>query len=156
VEHEAKSLKLTLKADSESGEFAATFSRFNVIDHHGDVTLPDAFKAGAEVLIGGYNHARTSLPVGKGSIVVDGDVARVEGSFFLDTPHGEAAYKTIKAAGSILEWSYVFGIKEASFGMFEDGDGVEREVRFLKALDVMGLPTRVKDEKGDRPWDAEA
>ena len=27
---------------------------------------------------------------------------------------------------------------------------------FLKALDVMGLPTRVKDEKGDRPWDAEA
>jgi len=27
---------------------------------------------------------------------------------------------------------------------------------FLKALDVMGLPTRVKDENGDRPWDAEA
>ena len=27
---------------------------------------------------------------------------------------------------------------------------------FLKALDVMGLPTRVKDEKGDRPWDAQA
>jgi saccharopine dehydrogenase-like NADP-dependent oxidoreductase len=24
---------------------------------------------------------------------------------------------------------------------------------FLKALDVMGLPTRVKDENGDRPWD---
>ncbi|MNC82332.1 hypothetical protein D3C81_1742950 [compost metagenome] len=23
---------------------------------------------------------------------------------------------------------------------------------FLKALDVMGLPTRVKDENGDRPW----
>ena len=24
---------------------------------------------------------------------------------------------------------------------------------FLKALDVMGLPTRIKDEHGDRPWD---
>jgi saccharopine dehydrogenase-like NADP-dependent oxidoreductase len=24
---------------------------------------------------------------------------------------------------------------------------------FLKALDVMGLPTRIKDENGDRPWD---
>jgi saccharopine dehydrogenase-like NADP-dependent oxidoreductase len=23
---------------------------------------------------------------------------------------------------------------------------------FLKALDLMGLPTRVKDEHGDRPW----
>jgi saccharopine dehydrogenase-like NADP-dependent oxidoreductase len=23
---------------------------------------------------------------------------------------------------------------------------------FLKALDVMGLPTRIKDEHGDRPW----
>jgi saccharopine dehydrogenase-like NADP-dependent oxidoreductase len=23
---------------------------------------------------------------------------------------------------------------------------------FLKALDVMGLPTRIKDENGDRPW----
>ena len=25
---------------------------------------------------------------------------------------------------------------------------------FLKALDAMGLPTRIKDEQGDRPWDA--
>jgi saccharopine dehydrogenase-like NADP-dependent oxidoreductase len=25
---------------------------------------------------------------------------------------------------------------------------------FLKALDLMGLPTRIKDENGDRPWDA--
>jgi len=25
---------------------------------------------------------------------------------------------------------------------------------FLKALDQMGLPTRIKDEHGDRPWDA--
>ncbi len=24
---------------------------------------------------------------------------------------------------------------------------------FLKLLDVMGLPTRIKDEHGDRPWD---
>jgi saccharopine dehydrogenase-like NADP-dependent oxidoreductase len=27
---------------------------------------------------------------------------------------------------------------------------------FLKALDVMGLPTRIKDEHGDRAWDAMA
>jgi hypothetical protein len=24
---------------------------------------------------------------------------------------------------------------------------------FLKLLDVMGLPTRIKDKDGDRPWD---
>jgi len=23
-------------------------------------------------------------------------------------------------------------------------------------LDLMGLPTRIKDEQGDRPWDAKA
>jgi len=27
---------------------------------------------------------------------------------------------------------------------------------FLKALDVMGLPTRIKDEHGDRPWNSKA
>ena len=27
---------------------------------------------------------------------------------------------------------------------------------FLKALDVMGLPTRIKDESGDRPWNGNA
>ena len=27
---------------------------------------------------------------------------------------------------------------------------------FLKVLDLMGLPTRIKDEQGDRPWDAKA
>jgi saccharopine dehydrogenase-like NADP-dependent oxidoreductase len=27
---------------------------------------------------------------------------------------------------------------------------------FLKALDVMGLPTRIKDENGDRPWSCNA
>jgi hypothetical protein len=27
---------------------------------------------------------------------------------------------------------------------------------FLEALDVMGLPTRIKDEHGDRPWNQNA
>ncbi|MCB1653811.1 MAG: saccharopine dehydrogenase, partial [Pseudomonadales bacterium] len=27
---------------------------------------------------------------------------------------------------------------------------------FLNALDVMGLPTRIKDENGDRPWNRNA
>lgn len=27
---------------------------------------------------------------------------------------------------------------------------------FLTALDMMGLPTRIKDENGDRPWNGKA
>ena len=156
MEHETKALTFELKA-SERGKFSAIFATLNVIDLHGDVTLPGAFTDGAEVLIGGWDHAPAGLPVGKGAIREDGNLVRVEGGFFLDTPHGEAAYRTVKAAGSVVQWSYVFRVLDASFGEWPESPGQSRDVRFLKALDVWsvdpvgrgaGIGTRTTRVKG--------
>ena len=60
--HETKTLALELKRGGAAGEFVATFSRFNVIDHDGDVTRPGAFEDGKAVLVGAYQHATSNLP----------------------------------------------------------------------------------------------
>lgn len=121
---------IELKADSP-GEFRATFATFNVIDRDGDVTIPGAFQDGQEVRICAWGHNWGALPVGKGTISQDDSKAWVDGSFFLDTEGGEQTYRTVKNLAGLQEWSYGFDIKEQSFGQFE-----ERDVRFLRALDV--------------------
>lgn len=136
---EHKTLKLELKADGESeGAFTATFATFNVIDHHGDVTVPGAYDEGKEILIGAYQHRMEALPVGKGVIRQDDHRAWVEGQFFLDTTHGDATYRTVKNAGGAMEWSYVFTVKQAEFGEFDTDQGAV-PVRFLQKLDVWSV-----------------
>ena len=142
VEPEAKTLTLDLKADAE-GEFSATFATLNVIDHHGDVTLPGAFEAGKEVLIGGYQHDMLALPVGKGAIHADEERAWVEGAFCLDTQPGADTYKTVKNAAGLMEWSYIFRTVEASDGDFETDRGTV-PVRLLKKLDVWSVDPVLK------------
>lgn len=141
-EPETKTLSLELKADSE-GAFSATFATLNVIDHHGDVTLPGAFTDGKEVLIGGYQHDMLSLPVGKGVIRSNDSRAYVEGSFFLDTQIGKDTYATVKNAGGLMEWSYVFQVKDSADGEFDTGSG-SVPVRFLKSLDVWSVDPVLK------------
>jgi len=131
---ETKTLTVELKAGEAEGDFAATFATLNVIDHHGDVTVPGAFKNGAEVLVGAYQHDMDRLPVGKATIHSDSDRAWVEGRFFTETSGGLDTYRTIKAAGSTLEWSYIFQPTIAEPGQF---DGAE--VRFLKGIDVWSV-----------------
>lgn len=43
---ERKSIKLDLPPDRPEGSVVAVFSRFNVVDADGDVTLPTAFEDG--------------------------------------------------------------------------------------------------------------
>ena len=116
------------------GEIEATFATFNVIDHDGDVTLPGAFRDGAAVIIGSWGHRSAEPPIGKGSIAVIGNEARVRGRLFIETSHGRDAYSTLKGLGALAEWSYVFAVKAADFGEFQG-----RRVRFLKALDVFSV-----------------
>ncbi len=142
MEQETKTLHLELKADAE-GAFRATFATLNVVDHHGDVTLPGAFAAGKEVLIGGYQHDMLQLPVGKGRIGSDGDRAWVDGQFFLDTPNGDATYRTVKNAGGLMEWSYVFIPVQTEEGPFDTGQGTV-DVRFLKKIDVWSIDPVLK------------
>lgn len=64
-----------LKAANGDGQLVATFSRFDVVDRDGDVTLASAIPRGAEVLLGSWNHSSvtgSALPIGKGRIVNDG------------------------------------------------------------------------------------
>lgn len=161
---ETKTLSLELKADSE-GAFSATFATLNVIDHHGDVTVPGAFQPGKEVLIGGYQHDMLSLPVGKGTIQADENRAWVDGSFFTDTGPGLDTYKTVKNAGGLMEWSYIFNIQESADSEWDGGNGTKQPVRLLKKLDVWsvdpvlrgaGLGTRTDSIKSLRPFADEA
>lgn len=138
--------------DEESGTFEAIFSRFNVIDHDRDVTLPGAFKDGQSVRISFWGHRWQDLPVGKGTIYNRDDYAIVKGKFFLDTDVGLETYKTVKNLGDLQEWSYGFEILESESGTFEG-----EEVTLLKSLDVFevspvflgaGIGTMTTDIKG--------
>jgi HK97 family phage prohead protease len=123
---------LELKADGKEGEFRAVFSTLNVVDLDGDVTTPGAFE-GQETVVEPWNHGWT-LPAGKGEIKSDEKKAWIEGEFFLDTEVGKENYQTVKNLGPLAEWSYTFDIVEVGFGKFND-----RDVRFLKKLDVIGV-----------------
>ena len=125
---------IELKADGQAGEFRAVFATLNVIDHDGDVTLPGAFQDGQETIIEAWNHNYGELPVGKGTIREVGDKAIIEGEFFLDTIAGQEHYKTVKALGPLLDWSYTFKVFDAAPGNL-DGQSVE----FLRKLDVWGV-----------------
>ena len=146
-----KSLPFELKASS-TGEFRAVFATLNVIDHDGDVTVPGAFKDGAEVIVGSFGHKTADLPVGKGIIHANDREAAVEGQFFLDTQPGKDTYQTVKNLGGLGEWSYVFSVLKQSFG---EKDG--RPVRYLEDMKVFsvdpvlagaGIDTRTTDIKG--------
>jgi HK97 family phage prohead protease len=121
---------LELKADSDTGEFRATFATLNVVDRDGDVTSPGAFTE-QPVKIASWGHQWTQLPVGLGTIRADSERAWVDGQFFLDTTPGRDTYTTVKRLGGLQEWSYGFEILDATFGQFDGKD-----VRFLKRLNV--------------------
>lgn len=153
---------LEIKADSEQGEFKATFSKLNVKDHDGDVTVPGAFTEGQEVIVEGWNHDYR-LPVGKGAIHSDKEKAWIDGQFLLDTQVGREHYLTVKALGGIVEWSYTFNVQESSADT-RDGE----RVRVLKKLDVWGVApvtrgagigtqtTAIKSSKSDGDGDNSA
>ena len=124
---------IELKLDEgQEGQFRAVFSRFNVVDHDGDVTLPGAFEDGQKVRIAYWGHRWNDLPVGKGVIHANEEIAWVDGQFFLDTAAGLETYKTVKNLEELQEWSYGFDIVKSSHGEFEDLG----EVRFLETLVV--------------------
>lgn len=129
---ELKRLRVEVK-DPDQGLVEAIFSRFDVIDADGDVTRRGAFADGASVRISAYGHASWAgaLPVGRGVIRVQDDVAILDGAFFLETAHGRDHFEVVKQMGDLQEWSYGFDVDRWSAGQF---DG--REVRFLEALTV--------------------
>lgn len=94
--------------DADKGQVTAVFSRFGVIDKDGDVTMKDAIEDGLEVRISAYGHASWggALPVGKGVIRLEDDVAIIDAEFFMKTTHGRDTFETVKGLGPLGEWSY--------------------------------------------------
>jgi hypothetical protein len=125
---------VTIK-NAELGQVEAIFARFDVIDHDGDVTAKSAFTDGAPVVISAYGHGswNGALPIGKGVIGVEDDVAVMKGEFFLNTSHGRDAWETVKQLSEIgvQEWSYSLHDVDATKGTV---DG--RSVRILNKITV--------------------
>lgn len=124
-------IELKAADDGEPGGFTAVFSRFNVVDHDGDVTVPGAFTDGEEVRISYWGHRWQDLPVGRGVVHQDEEKAWVDGRFFLQTQAGKETYETVKALGDLQEWSYGFDVEDANQGVFDGKD-----VIFLRKLRV--------------------
>jgi hypothetical protein len=153
-----------VKIEGAEGYVEAVFSTFNVVDLDKDVTLPGAFDHGAPVKISAYNHASTrghALPVGRGSIEVEGESAVLKGQFFMNTTHGRETFETVKSLGELGEWSYGYDIVEAEKGKFGEP---EQDVQFLKKLKVnevspvimgAGIGTGTLVAKGFQVADAE-
>lgn len=121
-----KTFTAAVKAD---GDLAATFSRFNTVDHDGDVTLPSAFTDGQAVPMV-WSHS-WSQPVGRGVIRVLGDRAVFEGRFNLKTSWGRDAYESVKDMAELQEYSYGYEPLES-----EPGTHQGQKVRVLKKLRV--------------------
>lgn len=123
---------VALKSAGE-GLATAIFSRYNVIDHDGDVTLPGAFTDGAALVVSGWNHATWqpgSLPVGRAVLRDRGDWAEADVQFFMETQAGLQTWLTLKALDG-SPWSYGYEIIDSEPGTFRG-----QRVRMLKRLAV--------------------
>jgi len=115
---------------NDSGSFTAVFSWFNVIDKHGDITLPEAFSENEKVKISYWGHRWENMPIGRGVIHQDQEKAWVDGKFFLNTSQGKDAYETIKGLSELNEFSYGFDVLDS-----EEKDG-HRILKKLKVFEV--------------------
>ena len=120
---------LSLKADGEPGQVTAVFSTFDVVDSDNDIVLATALTHGQQVPMT-WAH-RWDVPVGKGTILVQDKQALFDGGFFLETDAGLEAYKTVKAMGTLQEWSWGFRVVDAAY---EQRDA--QFVRLIKRAEV--------------------
>ncbi|HEY7061740.1 MAG TPA: HK97 family phage prohead protease [Chloroflexota bacterium] len=128
---EHKALRLELKADSDqSGAVSARFAVYGgPPDSQGDVMMPGSIPEQDVLMVFGHDWARGAVGRGRTRNTAEGSV--FDGRFFLDTLNGSEAYKTVRAAGDLQEWSYGFQTKAARPGEI---DGVP--VRFVEAIEL--------------------
>lgn len=112
---ERKALTVELKADQE-GSFRATFSRFNVVDRDGDVTVPGAVAAGAPVRVSQFGHNWGEYVIGDGVLGADNEKGWGDAEFYLDTTKGLDTYRSVKrlSAKGLQDWSFGFDPTETS------------------------------------------
>ena len=124
--HETKHIttKAVLKADGDEGSIEAIFSTFGVVDRDGDIVEPGAIPDGKSVPM--VWHHDWMRMIGKGVTDVDDERAVFKGALFMDTEAGADAFRTIKAMGDLLDYSWGFRILDADF--------VERDEQFIRVI----------------------
>lgn len=131
VEHKS----VAIKALSQEGQIEAVISTFGR-DRDGDVMTREAFaNSNGKPIPMVWSH-QWDAPIGKGVVSVEDGGAVFRGQFFLDTPRGEDAYKTVKAMGDLQEYSIGFRIKDADFGYEEDDAGNRVYTRTIKDIEL--------------------
>lgn len=98
------------KADGPEGSLRAVFSTFDVPDRSGDIVRRSAFTDGQRVPMV-WAHDWTN-PVGDGVVRVEQDRAVFDGRFWMDTVDGEQAYRKVKNAGPLQQYSWGFQITD--------------------------------------------
>ncbi|MEB3367410.1 HK97 family phage prohead protease [Saccharopolyspora mangrovi] len=139
---ETKALGHVEVKDGDRGVVEAVFSKFNVRDLDGDVTLKEAFIPESRVKISSYNHGSWEsgqLPVGVGTIEVRDDCAVLKGKFFMNTSAGRETFEAVKGLGDLAEWSYGFVVADAEFEEFEG-----KHSRILKKVNVFEISPVLK------------
>src|SRR5262245_59074335 len=119
-----KRVVLTIPDDAPPGRVIACYSTFDVLDKTRDIVKRSsmAHLDGTEVpLI--WSHDWNSLPIGKGVIRVEQKRAIFDGSFHMQTQFSRDAWATVKAQGSLTEFSYGFDIAPGGSEMIEHEDG---------------------------------
>lgn len=133
-----------------------------IIDKDGDVTLKGAFTAGQPVVISAYGHGswEGKLPIGKGVIREEGDLAVLDGQFFMDTTHGRDAFLTVKALSEddLQEWSYsLHEVKSSRAQVAGRSVRVLEQVGLVKEVSPVlmgaGVQTRTLDVKARKQLD---
>lgn len=115
----------TLKASGDGeGSIEAVISTFDVVDRGGDIVIASAFTDGqACMMVWSHNWDR---PIGKGTIRVEPTRAVFDGKLWLDTEDGLQAFRKIKNADELQEYSWGFQVVDAKYE--------EREGEFIRII----------------------
>lgn len=130
----------TLKAAGDGeGAIEAIISTFGVVDHGGDIVEASAFADGqACMMVWSHDWDR---PIGKGTIRVEPERALFAGGLWLDTDDGLQAFRKIKNAGDLQEYSWGFRVLDATF---EQRDG--EMVRIITRAELFEASPVLKGE----------
>jgi HK97 family phage prohead protease len=142
----------------ETGKISMVFATFGVEDHDGDIVEKSAFVNGQNVAMV-WSHDWSEM-VAKGVITTTETEAIFEGQFFMDTAAGSEAYKTVKAMGELMEYSWGFHTTKSTWEEVEKDHWVrhiiETEVYEVSpVLKGAGIGTRTLAIKGRQTLDAQ-
>ena len=125
--------------DNGEGRVVAVVSKMGVVDRDGDVVMPGAIVDGTKVKLSAYDHdviTEGQMPVGVGTINIQGDEAVLSAQYFMNTTRGRDAFEAVKAMGPDCEWSigYLKKVREAPMTAEWRSKGARR---LIAGMDLM-------------------